>query len=152
MVCRIAGNEHLADEILQDVFMRLWAKASIYRPADGELATWLTVVARNLALDTLRRNSRWRGHLALDDAMFEPALEQPHRDRDLAILVRDALMTLSADQRRTVELAYFAGMSHSELAEHFDQPLGTVKSRLRLALVKLRDAVAGTRTKAKVSR
>ena len=132
LIRRIVTNEGLAEEILQDVFVRLWTRASLYRAEEGQLLAWLITMARNLALDALRKDSRWRGQLEFEESLHEgsPA-ERLEPDVDTTLSVRHALSTLPDDQRRAVELAYFAGMTHAELAAHLNQPLGTVKSRLQ---------------------
>lgn len=146
LIRRIVTNEGLAEEILQDVFVRLWTRASLYRADEGHLLAWLITMARNLALDALRKDGRWRGQLEFEEALHDAAqANHPALDVDTTLSVRHALDTLPDDQRRTVELAYFAGMTHAELAAHLNQPLGTVKSRLRLALDKLRGALGNVR-------
>ncbi len=141
LIRRIVTVESLADEILQDVFIRLWNRPDHYRPEGGQLIAWLMTVARNLSLDALRREKRWRGHADLDDHLHHLVQTAPPVDTDVASLVREAVASLPADQRRTVELAYFEGLTHAELAERLAEPLGTVKSRLRLAVARLRKAI-----------
>ncbi len=142
LIRRIVTNEGIAEEVLQDVFVRLWTRAALYRAEEGQLLAWLMTMARNLALDALRRDSRWRGQLEFEESLHESSpVDRRGSDADTTLSVRHALSGLPDDQRRTVELAYFAGMTHAELAEHLNQPLGTVKSRLRLALDKLRGAL-----------
>jgi RNA polymerase sigma-70 factor (ECF subfamily) len=146
LIRRIVTNDALAEEILQDVFVRLWTRASMYRAEHGQLLPWLITMARNLALDALRRDGRWRSQLEFEEALHaDPTGEGRGADVDTTLSVRHALSTLPDDQRRAVELAYFSGMTHAELAAHLNQPLGTVKSRLRLALDKLRDALGQVR-------
>ena len=146
LIRRIVTNESLAEEILQDVFVRLWTRAALYRADDGQLLAWLVVMARNLALDALRKDNRWRTQLEFEESLHAAApAAHPTADVDTTLSVRHALSTLPDDQRRTVELAYFSGMTHAELAAHLNQPLGTVKSRLRLAVDKLRDALGQVR-------
>jgi RNA polymerase sigma-70 factor (ECF subfamily) len=142
LIRRVVGNDSLAEEILQDVFVRLWTRAALYRAEDGQLLAWLIVMARHLALDALRKEGRWRAQLEFEESLHAGApADRPTPDVDTTLSVRHALNTLPDDQRRAVELAYFSGMTHAELAAHLNQPLGTVKSRLRLALDKLRDAL-----------
>ncbi len=141
LIRRIVTVESLADEILQDVFIRLWNRPDQYRPEGGQLIAWLMTVARNLSLDALRREKRWRSHADLDDHVHHLVETSSPVDTDVASLVREAVESLPADQRRTVELAYFEGLTHAELAERLAEPLGTVKSRLRLAVAKLRKSI-----------
>lgn len=147
LILRIVARESLAEEILQDVFLRLWTRPERYRPEAGHLLAWLLTVARNLSLDALRREHRFRGHLSIDEHVHAvlPALRP--LDAEVGMAVRDALLALPADQRRTMELAYYAGMTNEELAAHLGEPLGTVKSRLRLALGKLRKALGSDRNR-----
>lgn len=146
LILRIVARESLAEEILQDVFLRLWTRPDRYRPEAGHLLAWLLTVARNLALDALRREHRWRHHLEMDERIHASlATRGPALDADLGLAVRDALLELPAEQRHTVELAYYSGMTNEELAGHLGEPLGTVKSRLRLALGKLRKALGAGR-------
>lgn len=142
LIRRIVVDESLAEEVLQDVFVRLWTRPGQYRPDGGQLLAWLMTVARNLALDAVRREKKWRAHADLDDHVHHVTAAGPGVDADMATTVRRALAALPDDQQRTVELAYFEGLTHAELAARLGEPLGTVKSRLRLALDKLRKAVA----------
>lgn len=142
LIRRIVVDESLAEEVLQDVFVRLWTRPGQYRPDGGQLLAWLMTVARNLALDAVRREKKWRAHADLDDHVHQVTAAGPGVDADMARAVRRALAALPDDQQRTVELAYFEGLTHAELAARLGEPLGTVKSRLRLALDKLRKAVA----------
>jgi RNA polymerase sigma-70 factor (ECF subfamily) len=141
LIRRIVIDESLADEVLQDVFVRLWTRPEQYRPEAGQLLAWLMTVARNLALDALRREKKWRAHADLDDHVHHLTADAPGVDADVAAAVRHAMAMLPADQQRTVELAYFEGLTHAELAARLGEPLGTVKSRLRLALEKLRRGI-----------
>ena len=146
LIRRIVTNEGLAEEILQDVFVRLWTRAALYRAEEGQLLAWLITMARNLALDALRKDNRWRGQLEFEESLHDASpADRVGADVDTTLSVRHALGTLPEDQRRAVELAYFSGMTHAELAVHLNQPLGTVKSRLRLALDKLRGALGQVR-------
>ncbi|MET0555883.1 MAG: sigma-70 family RNA polymerase sigma factor [Vicinamibacteria bacterium] len=142
LILRIVSRESLAEEILQDVFLRLWTRPDRYRPEAGHLLAWLLTVARNLALDALRREHRWRDHLEIDEQLHGSlSTRQPSVDAAVGIAVRHAVLALPDEQRRTLELAYYSGMTNEELAGHLGEPLGTVKSRLRLALGKLRKAL-----------
>lgn len=139
------GDQAIAEEITQDVFTNVWQKAGSYQPEQSRVSTWLTSIARNRAIDILRR----RGvrpeatSIAWEDAQSDglPHPETTPELVDLVILqktVRSALAALPEDQRQPLILAYFRGMSHSEIAETLGEPLGTVKTRIRLAMQKLR--------------
>lgn len=145
LIRRVVGNDGMADEVVQDVFVRLWTRPEQYRPEAGHLAAWLMTVARNLALDALRRNRRWRDQADVDDHAYRLHTAAPEGGLEAVLAVRDCLGSLPDDQRRAVELAYFEGLSHAELARRLGEPLGTVKSRLRLAFDKLRTSLGAAR-------
>jgi len=138
---RILGNRHEAEEIVQEVFIRLWDKAGQYDEAKGALLAWLLTVTRNLALDFKRREIR-RSRVFVSFSAGEESGEamdaaaiNPH-DRELTRL---ALQSLPAEQREALELSYFDGYTQTELAEKLGEPLGTIKTRVRLGLKKLRE-------------
>lgn len=145
LIRRIVGNDSLADEVVQDVFVRLWNRPEQYRPEGGQLAAWLTTVARNLALDALRKDRRWRDQADVDDHAYRLHTAAPEGGVEAMLAVRNCLTTLPAEQRQAVELAYFEGLSHVEVAGRLGEPLGTVKSRLRLAFEKLRASLGSAR-------
>jgi RNA polymerase sigma-70 factor (ECF subfamily) len=135
-----------ADEVVQEVFLRLWQRVHQFDPARGSLRVWLMAVARHRTLDLLKQRSQEQRVLAVDE--IERLLAQlPAADLDMVELVwsrqrsaamHQALRDLPAEQRRAILLAYFGGFSQSELAALLGWPLGTVKKRVRLALQKLR--------------
>ena len=138
---RILGNGEAAEELAQDVFLTAWRKAARFDPARGRLSTWLMTIAHNLAVDRLRReNGVRRPTLVLVDEVPETAGE-PEED---ILLERDAalraLESLSDAERRLLARAYFRGLTAREISEADGIPLGTVKTRLRTALIKLRKA------------
>jgi len=131
-----------AEEVTQDTFMRVWNKAETYDPARGAFVSWLLSIARHLAIDTFRRQRR---DPILDPVFVDDDLDGwdgllPVQDDDLRHALRAALATLPDEQRQVLELAYFYGLSHSQIAEMLGQPVGTVKTRIRLGMQKLRDA------------
>jgi len=143
LILRIVHDRQTAEEILQDTFMRLWNRYELYDPEKGALLSWLFRVARNLALDFRRKESR-RGNFDVVFIEGDPELEELHEDVlsvETAFAVRDALSALPSAQKHLIELAYFEGLTHSELAEQTGESLGTVKSRIRLGLKKLRDVL-----------
>jgi RNA polymerase sigma-70 factor (ECF subfamily) len=146
---RITGDRTDAEEVVLETFAQAWREAPRFDPARGSVAAWLTMMARSRALDLVRARTR-RGRLAESarqaDPTRPPAMGGGESDprEDIALLergqrVREALTTLPDPQREAIELAFFEGLSHSEIAERLNQPLGTVKTRLRLAIRKLRD-------------
>lgn len=141
MGLRLLGTREAAEELAQDVFVTAWRKAARFDPARGRLSTWLMTIAHNLAVDRLRRETGvTRPTLVLVDEV--PDAEGV--DEAGLIVERDeavrALATLSEAERRLVSRAYFRGMTAREIAESDGIPLGTVKTRLRTALIKVRKA------------
>jgi RNA polymerase sigma-70 factor (ECF subfamily) len=143
-----------AEEVVADCFAQMWRTAATFDPARGSVAAWVTTIVRTRALDLIR--SQKRRARVLDDALMLTEEEGPGAagtptpgdtpDRDLERaeareLVRRSLAELPAPQRRVLELAYFGGMSQSEIAEFLSEPLGTVKTRMRAGLEKLRAAL-----------
>lgn len=126
-----------AEDVMQETFLKLWRNAAAYNPSRGSFAGWLTVMARHLAIDSLRRK---RKELQLAEAIVLIDRMRPnvgHSSVDSAI-VRSILEKLPTQQREVLNLAYFAGLTHVEIASQIGEPLGTVKSRIRLALENLR--------------
>ena len=145
MAYRTVGDPGLAEEITQEVFLRVWEKAHTYRPEQAKVLTWIASITRYRAIDILRqRNIRpegnsadWDEGLVLDNA--DPSdIEQIVDLRQRQSKVRAALAELPDEQRRAVALAFFYGYSHSQIAEHLQEPLGTIKTRIRSGMQKLR--------------
>ena len=142
LALRVLGDPMAAEEITQDVFFKLWSHANSFFSSRGAFATWLLSIARHAAIDRLRLERR-RPVLADDEEMEDGWAELPSekttseeaRWRDLYFAVR----ALPPDQRQVIQLAYYHGMSHSQIAEHLGWPLGTVKTRLRMAMEQLRE-------------
>ena len=142
------GDSGSAEEVTQDVFLRVWQKAESYQENAGRVSTWLTSIARNRSIDLLRKRSvRPEGHLIdREDPLFGLSYSEDGRDpEDSAGLsiefkkVHEALKTLPPEQRQALLLAYFYGYSHSQIAERTGEPLGTVKTRIRTGMQKLRE-------------
>jgi len=147
---RILQDEDEAEEVVADAFAQVWRRVDKHESDRGPLVPWILAIARNRALDALRRRRRWwrkaqrweRALSAQQGADAGPALHEAsvpgwplHRE------VHAALAALPEEQRRVVLLAYFEGLTHSEIARRLDQPLGTVKTRLRIAHQKLSAAL-----------
>jgi RNA polymerase sigma-70 factor (ECF subfamily) len=154
---QVLGDVDDAEEVLEETFWQAWRQAGRYEPGRGAVSTWLTMMVRSRALDRARARRRLReeGWEELpepaDDGELLPVAGSPlaaAEQAELRTLVARALGQLPAEQRETVELAYFRGMSQSEIAEATGQPLGTVKTRARLALQKLREALSMLREEA----
>lgn len=143
---RMCGRRALAEDIVQEAFLSLWRTGARYDRTRGSVRSWVLSAVHNRAIDAFRRESLREGKNVGDDGLAE-RLESPTRTpeeverRDDAHRVRQALTELPGDQRRVIELAYFGGFSHSEIAEMLGLPAGTVKGRMRLGLSKLRVAI-----------
>jgi RNA polymerase sigma-70 factor, ECF subfamily len=150
LVARIAREEAETEEVVEAVFWQAWQQAGRYTEDRGTPGAWLLSMARSRALDRLRALRRRRDEVAVDDSIFanQPAVGDPLSDLDSserAARVSGALQELPPEQRQVLELAYFEGLSQTEIATRLDQPLGTVKTRARLALRKLRDRLESLR-------
>ena len=142
---RILRDTQAAEEILQDIFYQLWCGASRFDPARGSLPGWLLVIARNRAISRLRRHNPAAGEEILENTVVMPFdLESTTAQQQLLARVKGALESLPKEQRAAVELAYFEGMTHSEIAERTGDPLGTVKTRLRSAIETLKRNLQST--------
>jgi RNA polymerase sigma factor (sigma-70 family) len=139
------GNEAASQDLVQDTFVKLWRSADRFDEARGRLDTWVLLVARSLAIDALRRRvleARTAEAAGLgSDVSSEPGPDERAETEDLADRARRAMTTLSPGQRAALELAYFGGKTSAEVAELEGIPLGTAKTRIRTALLKLREAL-----------
>jgi RNA polymerase sigma-70 factor (ECF subfamily) len=143
---RILGDTGEAEEVLQEVFLYVWRAAASFDASRGTVLAWLLVVTRSRAIDRVRgRRPASRAGLRGLDEVAETAsredVEANSATRQWESLCRSAIAELPADQRRALELAYFAGLTHQEIAEETATPLGTVKTRVRLGLMKLRERI-----------
>ena len=146
LVLRVVGDPAVAEEVTLDVYTQVWRQARAYDSSRGTPLAWLLTIARTRAIDRLRSGKQERQRSEpLDSA---DALRSASRDPEESSLlseqqriVRDAMAGLSPDQREVIELAYYQGLSQSEIASTLGQPLGTVKTRTRLGLIKLRETL-----------
>ena len=141
---RQGADPATAEELAQETLLVVWRKAALYSPEKGSLSTWIFTIARNLRIDRLRKETAWQelpDNLSETLTSDDPAPDQAASDRQREVRVRAVLAELSAEQRQVVEMAYIEGLSHSEIAERLHLPLGTVKSRMRLAYQKVRTAL-----------
>jgi RNA polymerase sigma-70 factor, ECF subfamily len=140
---RQGADPDTADELAQETLLTVWRKASLYVSDKGSATTWIFTIARNLRIDRLRREVPWQelpeGHN--ETASEDVAPDEMVSDRERQVRVQAVMATLPADQQSVVTLSYLDGLSHSEIADKLGLPLGTVKSRMRLAYQKIRDAV-----------
>jgi RNA polymerase sigma-70 factor (ECF subfamily) len=148
LALNIVGDQPTAEEITLDVFARIWEKAGTYRAEQAKVTTWLTSITRNHSISLLRRRgARPEQHsLSLIDISPEAMPDDGHPEElaELSLLrarVRAAVAELPQDQQQALALAFFKGYTHRQIAEELSQPLGTVKTRIRMALKKLRQAL-----------
>jgi RNA polymerase sigma-70 factor (ECF subfamily) len=150
---RMLGTRSLAEDVTQEAFLSLWRSGARYDRARGSVRTWTLGIVHNRAIDALRRGVVHDRRRADDDEAAE-RVEAPERTpaeaarREEAAVIRQAMGTLPAEQSQVIELAYFGGFTHTEIARMLAQPVGTVKGRMRLGLAKLRDQLAQGRVAA----
>lgn len=147
-IYQVLRDHQDTEDISQEVFLSIWKKAKLYHESKGEPMTWVASLARNRAIDRIRAKER-RSRLR-DAVQSEPDTVGPSPIPDAGLvastrerggIVRSAVMQLTPEQRQVIEMAYFAGLSQSQIAEKIDAPLGTVKARMRRGLGKLRGLV-----------
>ncbi len=143
---RMCGRRALAEDVVQEAFLSLWRSGARYDRARGSVRSWILSVVHNRAIDAFRQDSARTSRDIHDDTAAERTAggeltEVEAERRDEARQVRSALGELPADQRQVIELAYFGGFSHSQIAEMLKLPTGTVKGRMRLGLTKMRVAL-----------
>ncbi len=148
LAVRVLGDGARAEDVVQDAFLAVWRKAGSYAPERGSVRTWLATIVRNRAIDLVRSPRERIARSDHDDEARLASVVDPRPqvidtvvkalDRDL---IRDAVDRLPDDQRHAIGLAFFRGLSHSEISAHTGVPLGTVKSRIRLGMQRLRGAL-----------
>ena len=148
LVVRILRDTHESEDVLQEAFTNIWQRASQYRAAAGKPLTWMICLTRNKAIDRLRKRQRTPTSLmAADDSagllINLPADNASALGSDDAALVRSALGVLSAEQRQAIELAFFGGLTHAEIAGRLGEPAGTIKARIRRGLLLMKDILEG---------
>jgi RNA polymerase sigma-70 factor (ECF subfamily) len=141
LALRILGERAAAEDVVVEVYAQVWTQAKTYDPQRGSPLSWLLTLTRSRAIDMLRARNRLLGGASLEavgnvqDAAPDP--EEASSITERRRVVRNALESLNEDQRRVIELAYFADLSHTEIAVRLGQPLGTVKTRIRMGLLRL---------------
>ncbi|MEO8352544.1 MAG: sigma-70 family RNA polymerase sigma factor [Chthoniobacteraceae bacterium] len=149
---RVLNNQEAAEDVLQDVFIQIWEKAPLYDPTRGKPMTWAVTLTRNKAIDRLRSTVR-RNRLQ-DDVEREAESFEKFDDRsafeavaagETSQLVREAIQKLSTDQREAIEFAFFSSLTQTEIAERLNEPLGTIKARIRRGMMKLHDLLGAQR-------
>lgn len=149
---RIVNDQLIAEELLQEVFFRAWQQGGSFRASKGTFLTWLLSITHNMAIDEIRKRKRRPQRSDSDDPDvvlagmpdLGPSVEDEVWLRTLRERIARALDSLPTSQRETIELAYFRGMTHREIAEALGEPLGTIKTRMRLGMQKLRDQLDGS--------
>ena len=147
LILAIVHKHPEAEDLLQEVFVQVWERADTYDPDRGGVYAWLVTLTRNRAIDRTRSRGykdQIRETTDTYDVFVDPVTDEANPLEnsvlsDRAALVKKALKQIPADQRKIIEVAYFNGLSQSEIAETFELPLGTVKSRMRLGMIKLKD-------------
>ena len=145
---RMAGNRNVAEDITQEAFLSIWRSRERFTPARGSVRAWVLGIVHHRSIDALRRNTVHDRRRASAEGL-EERQEAPERTdaeaarREEARSVRAALETLPDDQSRVIELAYFGGFTHAQIAEMLQTPVGTVKGRMRLGLEKMRRSLEG---------
>jgi RNA polymerase sigma-70 factor, ECF subfamily len=148
LVLHLLRDPDEAEDVVEETFWQAWRKADSYEPARGAVSTWLLTIGRRKALDRLRAKKRHREDPIGNDRTFadiaspSPDPSQDVEGSELREHVRAALRELPAEQREVLELGYFNGLSQTEIADATGQPLGTVKTRMRLAMQKLREPLS----------
>lgn len=138
---RVLGDAMTAEEVTQDAFLTVWRLASVYRPEDGAFSSWFLTIARNLAIDALRRGG---ARQRLLDRLISRRAGGTSSPEDVTVdrlTLSGLLGVLPPEQRACLELAFYRGLTHRQIAETTGTPLGTVKTRIRLGLQKLREAL-----------
>ena len=142
---RVLNNMRDAEEVVQEAFVQIWEKASVFDASRGKPLTWAMTLTRNKAIDRLRRiqrRNRLHDDIEQETQIWERVAENNSSDEAVAhetqAIVRSAVIQLSDAQRRAIELAFFGGLTQNEIAEKLEEPLGTVKARIRRGMMKLR--------------
>ena len=146
---RILNDAEEAQDVLQDAFVQIWEKAGNFDPKLGNPSVWAVALVRNKAIDRVRATQRRTrladaagAETALTTAVADSANESIH-GHEKAALIRSAVVELPAEQRHAIELAFFSGLTQTEISEKLSQPLGTIKARIRRGLLRLRDQLEG---------
>jgi RNA polymerase sigma-70 factor (ECF subfamily) len=147
IACRMLGNVADAEEIIQDVFVQIWTKAAKFDAEKGQPFHWVLALTRNRCIDGLRARQRrsrimvdMNGEPELDQAVELAPVDAPLMENDIAV-IQSVVNNLPKDQRQAIEMAFFGGLTHQEIAESLNEPLGTVKARIRRGMLKLREAL-----------
>ena len=148
LAVRVTNDTSEAQDIVQDVFLQMWHKASAYESSRGSVFSWAATLTRNRAIDRVRMRKRRAELLAESANELQPAPLAGDTDSDASLWIREkagavrtALSQLAPDQQKAIELAFFSGLTQQEIAARLNEPLGTIKARIRRGLLKLREAL-----------
>jgi RNA polymerase sigma-70 factor (ECF subfamily) len=150
VAARVLGDRKEAEDVLQEIMLVVWKKSGEYDPELGSLSSWAVALTRNKALDRLRARTR-RLRLIEEvaimaeeaDGSSTPSANEVIHGRERADLLHTAMKDLPQDQRMAIELAFFTGLSQSDIAQRLQQPLGTIKARIRRGMLRLREQLGG---------
>ncbi len=145
---RVLNDHQDTEDIMQEVLMQVWQKAHLYEPTKGKPMTWVTTMARNRAIDRIRskqRRSKLNGDFENESRVIQPEFVDDTTDvliaKESDQAIHSAVMELTPDQREAIQLAYFSGLTQSEVADRLNEPLGTVKARIRRGVQRLEQVV-----------
>lgn len=146
---RMCGVREQAEEVTQDTFLAVWHNANAYAPGKGSVRNWVLSIAHNKAIDTLRKSSRREGRAASDEVLqYLPAIDNTEKEAlrgEEAGRIQGVLHELPQEQRQVIELAYFGGFTHQEIANMLEIPAGTIKGRMRLGMKKMHKELIGSK-------
>ena len=147
LVYRMIADHQIAEDLLQESFVAVWRRANSYSAQSGSVRSWLTAIVHHRTVDYLRTTNRQSNQVSLLEVDYDDSLAFPDAWDETwravqGAQVREALQRLSKEQRQVIELAYFQGLTHTEIAEQYKLPLGTVKARMRLGLLRLKYLLA----------
>lgn len=147
-IANVLNDHHDAEDVMQEVLVQLWNKAHLYEPRKGKPLTWITTMARNRAIDRIRSKQRrsrlnddFESENKTDQFEFEDSSADICEVNERSRIVRSAVLKLTPDQKEAVVLAYFSGLTQAEVAEKLNEPLGTVKARIRRGVNRLETLV-----------
>jgi len=147
-IANVLNDHHDAEDVMQEVLVQIWNKAHLYEPRKGKPLTWLTTMARNRAIDRIRSKQRrsrlnddFESESRTDQLEFDESSSDQVEVLERSRIVRSAVSKLTPDQREAIQLAYFAGLTQAEVADRLNEPLGTVKARIRRGVNRLEGLV-----------
>ncbi|MCB1208023.1 MAG: sigma-70 family RNA polymerase sigma factor [Verrucomicrobiales bacterium] len=147
-ISQVLNDHHDAEDVMQEVLVQIWNKAHLYEPRKGKPLTWLATMARNRAIDRIRskqRRSRLNDEFEVENKSVQPEFEESVsetlEDKERNQIIHKAVNRLTEDQREAIQLAYFSGLTQTEVAERLNEPLGTIKARIRRGVSRLETLV-----------